>query len=68
MSYTIQIRTLQQQEKLQKVHSEVQSQTPTGLSFSSHVHRSLSNDGEQRIQLVTKRDNSRRMFQLEKKA
>jgi hypothetical protein len=67
MSYTIQIRTLQQQEKLHKVHSEVQSQTPTGLSASSHVYRSLSTDGGQRIQLVTKRDNSRRMFQLQKK-
>ena len=67
MSYTIQIRTLQQQEKLQKVHSELESQTPTGSSSGSHVYRSLSTDGGKRIQLVTKRDNSRRMFQLQKK-
>jgi hypothetical protein len=67
MRYTIHSRTLQKQEKLQKVHCEVQSQTPTSMSPRSHVHRSLSSDGEQRIQLVTKRDNPRRMFQLQKK-
>jgi hypothetical protein len=67
MNYTIQIRTVQQQEKLQKVHPEVQSQTPTGLSSSSHVYRCLSTDGGKRIQLVTKRDNTRRMFQMQKK-
>jgi len=54
MSYTIQIRTLQQQEKLQKVHSELESQTPTGSSSGSHVYRSLSTDGGKRIQLVKK--------------
>jgi len=52
MSYTIQIRTVRQQEKLQKVHPEGQSQTPTGLSSSSHVYWCLSTDGGQRIQLV----------------
>jgi len=67
MSYTILIRTLQQQEKLQQVHSEVKMQTPTGLSSGSHVYRSLSTGGGQWTQLVTKTDNSRRMFQLQKK-